>query len=108
MPDATVGVQGLDEFLASLRQLGNELPHELSKGLRTVAAVVANDARSIAEANGLHDSGDLLHQITTSVRGTTAWIVDKASRVSPAYPGGYVYPARYEYENHGARSFMHP
>jgi len=104
----TVQVQGLDALLAAFKQLGEGLPHELSAGLRTVARDVANDAKAIAKANGLHASGNLIDHITTSVRGTVAYIVDNARRVSPKYPSGYLYPAVYEFGHGGARAFLHP
>src|SRR3954463_11602146 len=107
MERAGVDVKGLQGLLDGFKQIGDGLPHELSIGLRAIAKDVAHDAQSIAEERGLRSSGQLIHGITTSVRGTTAYIIDTAKRVSTKYPDGYPYPKVYEFGAGGARAFIH-
>jgi hypothetical protein len=90
-------VEGLDELIVAFAQLDADLRRELSTRLRSLAGVVATDARAIALAKGLKRSGDLIAGIKTQVKGTTAWVIETARRVSPKYPEGYRYPAIYEF-----------
>ena len=94
-------VEGLNPLVRGLRRAGDELGKDLQKELRLLAKHVATQAQKVAEAKGLHDSGQLVAKIKPSVRGGTAWVRDAAQR------RGYNYPGRYEYGDRH-RPFLEP
>lgn len=109
MPVEYVRVEGLTELLRGLGRADKGLRKELNTEIRGLAKVVAADAQVIAREQGLIGdprtdtlSGSLVRRIGISVRGSSAWIVDKASR------GGFPYPAVYEFGGGGTRAFLRP
>lgn len=103
-----VHVEGIDALTRAFGRVDKGLRREMQKHLRSVGRIVATAAREEAAAKGLHQSGQLIARINPSVRGGSVFVRDTAKKVSPRYPGGYSYPARYEYEAGGSRAFMRP
>ena len=52
MPDVGIRIDGLREFRASLKQLEDKLPRELTKANKTAAEFLATKARRAAESQG--------------------------------------------------------
>lgn len=115
MPHEYVRVEGLTELRLALNRVDKGLRKELNSELRSLAKLVAKEAQVVARERGLIGdprtdtlSGSLVKRIGVSVRGSTAWIVDKATRTSTKYPSGFPYPAVYEFGGGGTRSFLRP
>jgi hypothetical protein len=110
----TIHVEGLGALLRSFGRMDPIMRRELRRELLAVADVVAEKARSYAVGAGLVDDedappgGGLVDTIKPSIRGAAIAVVDTARRVSRKYPAGYPYPARFEFEQGGARAFMRP
>jgi hypothetical protein len=108
-----VHVEGLDGLVNGFGRVDKGLRRELQKHLRDVGKIVAEQAKGVAEYRGLRGeepsdkhSGQLIARIQPSVRGGSVFIRDSARTKSAKYPGGYNYPARFEFEHGGERSFM--
>lgn len=105
----TIKTSGLKELRAVFKIMYPTLLKELNAGLRQIVKEVESDARVIADQQGFtppgrsgRGVGNLIGQIRSGVNLTRGWIKDTANR------NGYYYPRRYEYENGGARAFLHP
>lgn len=108
-----VQVEGLDALVSAFGRVDKGLKRELTVRLRSIGRIVADQAKGVAEFRGYrgeedsdHHKGQLIARIQPSVRGGSVYIRDSARTVSPAYPQGYNYPARLEYQNGGSGSFM--
>lgn len=103
-----VNVNGLDELVRAFRKMDRETARAVQRRLREAADVVAEEAKSVAEAQGLHRTGRLVRSIRPFYSGTTAGV--RAGATNRGYP----YPARYEYggrgtgEGVGPRAFLAP
>lgn len=107
MPARKAGVRGLREFSRALRDADKGLQRELRARLLGLAGDVATEAKAIAQAKGLHDSGDLIRKIRPFAR------IGGAGVRSGAMHDGYDYPRRLEYEHRngrpwGTRAFLNP
>lgn len=99
-----VQVEGLGELLRAFGRVDAGVRKELTGTLRGIARGVAAAAKAIAEFNGLRDTGTLISKITISVGGGAAYVRATAKR----WPGGFPYPAVYEYGKGGQRAFLAP
>lgn len=99
-----VEIQGLREFRRALRQIDPKLTVGITVALRDAAQIVATAARRRAPKR----SGRMAVSTRPYARGLEAGVRTTATRVSPAYPAGYPYPKRIEFENGGARAFLAP
>jgi hypothetical protein len=110
----TIRIEGLRELQRAFRRIDEKVATEMRHELLAIAEMVAETARQYAVGRGLVDDehappgGGLVDAIKPRALGAAAMVADSARRVSAKYPGGYNYPARYEFENGGARSFMRP
>lgn len=105
---ALIEVEGLQQTLRAFGRIEKGMRKELRKQLVEIAGVVAETARSIAEQKGLHESGALIARIHPGMRSSYAYVADTARRKSRKYPGGFNYPAVYEYGHGRARAFLEP
>lgn len=96
-----VKVTGLKELQRDLRRADAALPKALRAGFKEVGQTVAEEAKRIAEAEGLVLTGRLVRSIRPSVRGTTAVIRATARQ------RGFNYPVRYEFGDR-KRPFLVP
>lgn len=87
-----VKVEGLRELVRDFRKMGKHVVRDVQRELGDVAKVVADEARSIAEAKDLRRSGDLVRSIRPRVRGATALVRASATH------RGFNYPRRFEFE----------
>lgn len=85
-----VQITGLRELQRDLKRADAELPKALRAGFKAVGTTVAEEAKRIAQSQGLVLTGRLVRSIRPSVRGTTAVIRDTATQ------RGFNYPVRYE------------
>jgi len=92
-----IAVEGLAAVMAGLDQFQSGIKTKLRERLVDVAKQAASFAVYIAREKGLYDSGELIDRIQAGWRSSYAYITDTAQRSSPAYPGGFNYPAIYEY-----------
>lgn len=106
---STVQIGGMTELLRTFKILYPELQKELSAGLREISAQIANEAVQIAIQQGFappgrsgRGTGALIGSIRSGATMRKGYVKDTAMNQ------GYSYPRRYEYENGGARSFLHP
>ena len=99
---ATVRVEGLDRLVRDFGRMSKQLRKDLQAELKDIAGHVADEAQSVAEREGLRDSGKLIRSIKPSVRGSTAYVRATATN------RGFNYPRRHEFENGGVRAFLHP
>lgn len=104
----TIAVEGLAELNKVFAKLDKATKKEMRDKLKSVGKIVADEAKSRAQARGLVKSGKLIRQIRPQVRTRAVVVEATALKRSPAYPSGYNYPKRYEYEKDGARAFMRP
>lgn len=107
MAGVLVQTRGLREFRRDLGRADKTLRKEVDAELKTAAAVVTVEAKSIAEGKSLRESGDLIRSIKPFVRGGTVGVAASARH------GGYPYPGRLEYEGRaggktGPRAFLNP
>lgn len=105
----TVHVDGVNPLVRGFGRVNKGLRRQLQKELRVVGRRVADVAKAEAEAKQLRGTepwdphqGQLIARIAPSVRGGSVFIRDTAKT------GSYNYPARLEFENHGARAFLRP
>lgn len=104
MAASSIQIEGLREFRAALRKIDQQLAKGLRDGLKDAAQIVAYEARRRAPVR----SGATAASTRAFASGNRAGVRVLARRVSPAYPGGYPYPRRLEFENGGRRSFVAP
>ena len=88
---AAIRAEGLNDFVRDLKRASPEARKELRAEMRELAGEVADDAKQIAQSEGLVESGDLLRRIKPAVRGTLALIRSGAEH------RGFPYPARLEF-----------
>jgi len=105
----TVQIIGYRELMSAFRMLYPELYKELNAGLRAIVKEAETSAIIFATLQGFappgrsgRGTGALIGQIRSGVTHTKGYLADAANR------DGYYYPARYEYENGGARRFLRP
>jgi len=111
----SVHVENLDVLVKAFGRVDKNLKRQLQARLRGIGKIVADEAKGIAEFHRLRGEedydrhrGSLITQIRPSVRGSSVFIRDSARTKSAAYPAGYNYPARFEFESKGAKAFMRP
>jgi hypothetical protein len=110
----TVHLEGLEPLLAAFERMPIITKRELRRELLEIADNVAKKAEGFAVGQGLVDDdhapkgGGLADRIKPRLSGSQVLVVDSARRASPKYPGGYPYPALYEFGHGGARAFMRP
>ena len=97
---STIRVEGLRELQRDIARADSDLKRELRGELRKLGSVVQQEAKRIAESEGLVHSGNLIRKIGVSVRQDSVSIVERATR------DGYPYPRIYEYAR--GRAFMGP
>lgn len=96
-----VQITGLKELQRDLKRADAELPKQLRVAVKGIGQTVADEAKRIAEGNGLVLTGRLVRSIRPSVRGMTAVIRDTAKQ------RGFNYPVRYEFGDR-KRPFLVP
>lgn len=96
-----VQITGLKELQRDLKRADAELPKQLRVAVKGIGQTVADEAKRIAEGNGLVLTGRLVRSIRPSVRGMTAVIRDTAKQ------RGFNYPVRYEFGDR-RRPFLVP
>lgn len=109
---STVGpvlLEGWTEAVRALRQVSSQVSRELTRELRDGARIVQVKAKSNAASRGLappgrsgRGTGGLVGGLRVFATQSTAGVRDTATR------NGYGYPARYEFQNGGARAFLFP
>ena len=100
MATGAVKVEGLRELRRKLRRAGENIQPALQAELKTIAQPVADEAKRVARAKGLHDSGRLVERIRPQLLGgVRVAVADIAKR------RGYNYPREYE---HGPRQRPFP
>ncbi len=102
--DARVRIEGLREFRAALRKIDPVLNKGLREGLKDAAQIVAYEAQRRAPVR----SGATRASVRAFATGNRAGVRVLARRASRAYPAGYPYPRRLEYEGGGRRAFVGP
>ena len=98
---STVQVRGLAELQRALRAMSADLPKELRRDLKEGAEIVAQEARARSSVR----SGLQRRSIRAFARGRSAGVRVTAKRRSAAYPSGYPYPRKNEYQR---RAFVRP
>lgn len=93
----TLQVQGLAALQRDLGKVNKSAKSEVREGLKEVGRIVQDDARLIAKAKGLHDTGQLIRKITPAVTQNAVFVRAKAMR------DGYNYPAVYEFGGRAAQ-----
>lgn len=96
-----IEAQGLNELKRALARGAPELRKAMTVEMREIARIGSDEAKRIAEAKGLHLSGDLIKGIKPGVQGTTAMIRSTAKH------RGFYYPVRYEFGDR-KRPFLIP
>jgi hypothetical protein len=91
-----VRVNGLKELVRDFRKVERGLGREIRREIKSIAKIVSDEARRIALAKGLRDSGDLIKMTKPAIRGSTGLVRSSATR------RGYPYPFIYEYGKRGA------
>ena len=104
----TLRVEGLAALQRDLRKVNKTANKEVRDGLKDIGRVVSDEAQLIAAAKGLHKTGQLIRRIVPTVRQQGVFVEAKARKKSPKYPGGYRYPAVYEYGIRRGRPFLEP
>lgn len=99
-----VTIEGLAAFRRDLKRIDPALVKGVRVALKEAADVVAVETRRRAPAR----SGVTRGSVRSFTSGNRAGVRVNARRVSPAYPGGYPYPRRFEFENGGRRAFVGP
>ena len=102
MAGDVIQVRGLAELQRALRAMSTDLPRELRKDLRAAAEIVAVEARRRSAVR----SGLQRRSIRAFSRGRMAGVRVSAKKRSAAYPSGYPYPRRNEYDPR--RAFVRP
>lgn len=92
MEQLDIRIRGLRELDRAFARADRDLQRKLRARLRGIAESVAVDARAIAEAKGLRESGDLIRGIRPFARAGGAGVRSSARH------GGFNYPMRLEYE----------
>ena len=105
----TLQVEGLAQLQRDLNKVNKTAKGEVRDGLKDVGQIVADKAKFIAAANGLRGTtGNLISKIKPTVRQQGVFVEAKAKKKSKKYPGGYRYPAIYEFDPRRARPFLWP
>lgn len=93
----TLQVEGLAALQRDLNKVNKAAKREMREGLKEVGRIVQDDARLIAKAKGLHDTGELRRKISPAITQNAVYVRAKAMR------GGYNYPAVYEFGGRAAQ-----
>ncbi len=106
-----IRVEGLAELRAVLRRIDPALNKGVREALRDGSQIVAYEVQRRAPVR----SGRLVGSVRAFTSGNRAGVRVNATRASRAYPGGYPYPRRIEYEGSGGnragsgpRAFVRP
>lgn len=83
-------VEGLDDLIRSFARLDKNLAKEIRKQERRVGTIVARRQREAALARGLRKTGKLARSNKPIVRGSTLYVVNRATN------DGFPYPVMYE------------
>lgn len=92
-------IKGLRELDRAVGKADKRLRTDLRSKLRDIAGTVALEARGIAAAKGLRESGDLIRGIRPFA------LTGRAGVRSTATHRGFAYPLRLEFENKGGSRF---
>lgn len=82
MTEPTLHVEGFKQLSKALAMSEAELRKDFRAELRAVGGVVKEEAKRLAAAHGLRDSGDLIAGIKLSVTKSSVAIYETASRTS--------------------------
>ncbi|MFZ9987489.1 MAG: hypothetical protein ACO3HV_07045 [Candidatus Nanopelagicales bacterium] len=104
----TLRVEGLAALQRDLNRVNKTAKGEVRDGLKEVGRIVSDQAQLIAMAKGLNKTGQLVRRIVPTVRQQGVFVEAKAKKKSKKYPGGYRYPAIYEFDPRRARPFLWP
>ena len=104
MASAAISIEGLAAFRRDLRRIDPVLVKGVRVALKESAEIVAAEARRRAPVR----SGATRASVRSFTSGNRAGVRVNARRRSAAYPGGYPYPKRLEFEGGGARAFVGP
>lgn len=102
----TVAVHGLNQLMRDLGAMDKGLRRELQRELQDIASIVSDEAKRVARAENLHESGKLERGIRPRVRGAVAVVEDRAKRKGYAYPG--IYEFGVSGKHHKRRPFLAP
>lgn len=78
----TVQVEGLKALNKALKEAGEGAEKDLRRELKIAGVLVRDEAKRIAQANGLNDTGALIRGIKVGYRRTSVTIYETASRDS--------------------------
>ena len=101
LAQSAVRVEGLASLRRDFARAGKEQRKAFGAAIKTVAAGVAETAKSIARREDLFESGQLIDKIKPAVKGTVGLIRATATNDGFAYPGLYEFGGR-------ARLFLQP
>jgi hypothetical protein len=104
----TLQIRGLAALQRDLGKVNKTAKKEVRDGLKDVGDIVSREAKLIASAKGLNKTGTLIRRIVPTVRQQGVFVEAKARKKSKKYPGGYRYPAVYEYGIKRGRPFLEP
>ena len=99
--------EDIRDLLKALKTMDKALRPAARKKLREVGEIVAAEARTQAESQGLRKSGRLIRQIRPRLGRMSIQVAATATKKSPAFPRGFSYPALHEY-GPNKRPFMRP
>jgi len=102
--EGRIYIEGLADFRRDLRRIDPELAKGVREGLKDAAQIVAYEAQRRAPRR----TGRLVASVRAFASGNRAGVRVTARKVSRAYPGGYPYPRRIEYEAGGRGAFVAP
>lgn len=112
MAEIAVQVEGLAQLRAALRRMDPALNAGVREALKDASQIVAYEVKRRAPRG---PSGRLHDSVRAFTSGNRAGVRVTAVKVSPAYPSGYPYPRRIEFEGSGgnragsgARAFVRP
>lgn len=122
MGDLQFEVHGLQELVASFARVDAKVSRGLTIELKQIGDDLKTRVQSYIIGQGLYDlehapdeltgsagAGPMVDKVYVRVVGARRVIVlEKQRRISKGYRSGYSYPARYEFQAGGARSFMRP
>jgi hypothetical protein len=103
----TIAVEGLDELVRDFRRMSPALAKGVREELKAVAGIVEEEARDVAEAKGLRDSGRLIRGTRRFAKASSAGVRNYARRKGFAYPMVYEYGGRGGGRS-GPRAFLEP
>ena len=87
----TLQIEGLAALQRDLGKVNQAAKGEVREGLKDVGRIVQDEARLIAKAKGLYDTGALVRKISPAITQNAVYVRAKATK------GGYNYPGVYEF-----------